>query len=391
METTKNICKLCNKQCEESTERIYCQGPCQQKFHSKCVGFTPVSLKFYRSSDNLIFECDDCRDNPNRMLNVTLNKMLSFLCIFDERLKRQETNCDQIFKHFETINGNLQRCESEIKAEMNKATTVTEGTKTLPTYADIAKKLTVPVPVPVVLVKPKTKQKCSATRAMLDEKMIPKQFDIKSVSNLPNGGLEIQCKNGNDLSKLHDNAVKELSVDYEIIIPKMCNPKIRITNMSEKLNETQIIENIKKQNESIKDGHMKVLHVFNVKYNETYGAIVEVDAKSFDVLVKKKRVFIGTDICKVMESVSVLRCFKCCGYKHRADTCRNNKACLRCGGEHIIKDCKATKSVCINCKTLVEKRNLDINWTHSAWSRECTVLQRHLEREKLRTKYSVVS
>lgn len=60
------------------------------------------------------------------MLNVTLNEMLSFLCTCDERVKRQETNCDRLFEHFEKIYDNLYKCETEIKAEMNKATTVTK-------------------------------------------------------------------------------------------------------------------------------------------------------------------------------------------------------------------------------------------------------------------------
>lgn len=382
----KNICKLCDKECSDDTEKIFCEGPCQKKFHSKCIGFTPVSLKFYRTSDNLIFECSDCRDNPYRMLNVTLNKMLSFMCIFDERLKRQETNCESMFKQFETINCNVQKCENEMIAEINKATvTVIEATKKSSSNAAIVKTT---VPDPIVLVQPKTKQKCSATRAMLDEKNIPKQIEIQSVKNLPNGGVKIQCKSGSELLKLHEDAVKELSEDYTIIMPKMRNPKIRVTNMSEKYSEMNIIECMKKQNELIKDADMKVLHVFYVKYNETYGAIIEVDGKSFDVLMKENKVSIGTDVCNVTESLSVLRCFKCCGYNHKSYECRNNKACLRCGGEHILKECKAKQNVCINCKVVAERRNLNIDWNHPAWSRECTVLRRNLDREKLRTMYA---
>lgn len=91
-------------------------------------------------------------------------------------------------------------------------------------------------------------------------------------------------------------------------MPKMRNPKIRvINNMSEKQSEVNIIESMKKQNESINYADMKVLNVFEVKYNETYGAIIEVDTRSFDVLMKEQKVSIGKDICNVTESLSVLR------------------------------------------------------------------------------------
>lgn len=382
----KNNCKLCNKECVDVSEKIYCEGPCGKTFHSKCIGFTPVSLKFYRTTDNLIFECSDCRDNPYRTLNVTLNKMLSFMCIFEERLKRQEANCESMNEQFETINCNIQKCENEMRAEMNKATiAVLEAAKKSSSNADIDKTT---VPDPIVLVQPKIKQKCSATRAMLDEKNIPKQIEILSVNNMPNGGVKIHCKSGKELSKLHEDTVKELSEDYTIIIPTMRNPKIRVVNMCEKRSEMNIIDCIRKQNELIKDADMKVLHVFNVKSNETYGAIIEVDAPSFDVLMKEKKVFIGTDVCNITESLSVLRCFKCCGYNHKSYECRNNKACLRCGGEHIMKECKAKQNVCINCKITAEKRNVNIDWNHPAWSKQCTVLRKYLDREKLRTVYA---
>lgn len=81
------------------------------------------------------------------------------------------------------------------------------------------------------------------------------------------------------------------------------------------------------------------------------GAIVEMDPKSFKVLMTEKKVIIG--------------------------------------GEHIIKECKATINECINCKTAAaEKRKMNIDWNHPAWSKSCTVLQQNIEREKVRTMYA---
>lgn len=37
------------------------------------------------------------------------------------------------------------------------------------------------------------------------------------------------------------------------------------------------------------------------------------------------------------------------------------KACLQCGGKHIIKECKATKNECINCKVVAGKLNLNLD------------------------------
>lgn len=188
MESDKNICKVCDKPCLVGAERIYCMGPCQRDFHTKCLGFTPVSLSFYRSCSNLVYECDDCSENPYRMINIALNKILSFMCIFNERLNRQETNCESIFKHFETLNDNMKKFDIEGKAEINKAK-ITVNDNATSSHTEMIKKTGHDL---VVLVKPKTKQKCSATRAILDKKNIPNQIAVNSVNNLPNGGVKIQ-------------------------------------------------------------------------------------------------------------------------------------------------------------------------------------------------------
>lgn len=244
MNSERNICKLCDKKCETGEERIHCMGPCHRNFHAKCIGFTPVPLKFYRQCDNLFYECDECRDNPYKVISITLDKLLSFLCILDERLKRKETESDSIIKHFETLSEHLQKQEYERKAELNKAkTTVNDNVNESPDLCGDGDKKT--VPEPVVLVQPKKKQKCSMTRAAFDEKNIPNKVAINCVNNLPNGGVQIQCKNKDDVIKLHKKAIEEMGEDYTILIPKKRNPKIRVTNMCEKQSDVDIITSIK--------------------------------------------------------------------------------------------------------------------------------------------------
>lgn len=74
--------------------------------------------------------------------------------------------------------------------------------------------------------------------------------------------------------------------------------------------------------------------------------------------MKEKNVRHEQNICNVMESISGLRCYKCCGYMHKASTCKNKKARLRCCGEHEIKECQAIRNEYINCKVFAEKRKL---------------------------------
>lgn len=237
----------------------------------------------------------------------------------------------------------------------------------------------------MVLVKPKSRQKCSDTRADLNKKQIPIEVAV-SVNNMPEGAIAINCNSEDEQSKVHTKAMKELSEDYVISIPKLRNPKIRVTNISERLRDVQLISRIKEGNGFAKESDMKVLHVYEVKSNETFGAIIEVDVKTFDHCMQAKKLLVGSDVCNVTESVNVLRCYKCCGYNHKSNICKNQVACLRCGGQHMMKECRAAKYECSNCKVAIQKLNVNIKCDHPAWSRLCTVWQKNIDREKLRTR-----
>ncbi len=373
-----DICKVCDKEIKEKSEKINCRGPCLSSFHWKCVEFTPAVIKFYRTSNNLKYECDDCRYDPEGQIGVSLQRISSFMYILDERLNRQETNSNKVFKNFENLDNKIQMLYNEKLAEINKMSNV-------PAAESCTTNVKKPVIDPVVLVKPKSKQKCSVTRADLNKKQIPIKVAV-SVNNMPEGAIAIKCNSENEQSEMHEKATKELSEDYVISIPKLRNPKIRVTNISEKMKDDQLISSIKESNEFGKDSEMKVLHVYEVKYNETFGAIIEVDVKTFNHCIRAKKISVGRDVCNVTESVNVLRCYKCCGYNHKSNICRNQKACLRCGGQHEMKECRATNYECINCKVANEKMSVNIDCNHPAWSRLCTVWQKNIEREKMRTR-----
>lgn len=376
MESNKNVCKLCAKECKSNEETVFCLGPCHRKVHTKCVGFTPTALKFYRECKNLSYECDECQDEPNKQVNETLKKILSFMCIFDERLNRQETNSETIFKGIEEINSVIQNSKSELKAEINKVTI--NGRVTESSYAEVAKKCS----DPTIIVRPKKHQKCSATRDDVNKKIIPSNIALSSVNNIQKGGIAIKCKNNEDLTKVHEKAMEEMAEGYTVVMQKIRNPKVRITNMSRKLSGDEIIECMKRDNEFLKEADMKVLYVYDIKNTESYGTIMEVDPKTFKQLMKEGNVAIGMNKCNVTECLNVLRCYKCCSYNHKANVCLHKIACLRCGGEHLMKDCRSKSSKCINCKVISEKLKLNLNINHPAWSRECSVLIRKRERAK---------
>jgi len=78
-----------------------------------------------------------------------------------------------------------------------------------------------------------------------------------------------------------------LGENYAIIMLKLKNPKVRLINMSEKFNDTQIVDSIKQQNDMFENSDLKVIcvvytSVYDIKNMESNGAIIEMDSKTFN-------------------------------------------------------------------------------------------------------------
>ncbi|KAG5891723.1 hypothetical protein JTB14_000326 [Gonioctena quinquepunctata] len=49
---------------------------------------------------------------------------------------------------------------------------------------------------------------------------------------------------------------------------------------------------------------------------------------------------------------NIIQCYKCQGFWHTANTCKQNVRCVRCGEEHLVEMCNRPKNspICCNCK-----------------------------------------
>lgn len=238
---------------------------------------------------------------------------------------------------------------------------------------------------PVVIVKPKKYQSSDITKAELAKKIPnPESINFTEIRKIQQGGLAINCKDDLDLQKLHNEASKLLGEQYIITIPERRNPKIKVTGISDNISNDMLIDCIRKQNEKVKDGDFKVLKFYENKHHKNYGAILETDCDSFNKIINMKKIKIGWDICNVFEDIEVKRCYKCLGYNHKSNVCKNKQACNICSGEHKSDVCKANTTTCINCKTAKEKLKIDIDDKHRANSRDCVIYKRKVERERRR-------
>lgn len=97
--------------------------------------------------------------------------------------------------------------------------------------------------------------------------------------------------------------------------------------------------------------------------------LVDVDSNTKTFLLEKRRICIDFERYRVVEFVSITRCFKCQKFGHLANRCDGQLHCTKCAGEHNIKDCKSEKTTCSNC--YFEDATSDSN--HKADSPSCPI------------------
>ena len=102
-----------------------------------------------------------------------------------------------------------------------------------------------------------------------------------------------------------------------------------------------------------------------------------------------KKIKINYDICKIFPYYDVIKCYKCSGYNHKQNVCKNEMACSRCSKKHKFNDCPKNEDesylnpeACINCLKMSEKMNLQLESNHKAWDKVCNVHIKKVSRLK---------
>lgn len=377
------VCAVCEDDFVNDEEVIKCSGLCLKKYHAKCLKFNLTIQKCFRDNRNVFYKCDDCIINPQDSMNATVIKFLSYLQIIDERIKRQDNKFDEVHSEINKMHESINDMNKNNLTVVNKVDhSVSELIEQNVNQRNTNRA------EQVIVVQPKKSQKSDETKSDLTKNIDPKSIRICNIRNIPKGGIAINCSSKEEMNKLKDVAVQKMGEKYNVRIPDDMKLKIKITGMSENLSDEELIENITVQNEFMKNGKVKVVKIYENIRNKSFEAIIEVNKDDYNKLLDEQNINIGWSRCKVYEYVNVSRCFKCCGYNHRSAVCKNNLTCIKCGGNHFIKDCKASTSVCINCKIAVDKFKIKLDIFHQANSSKCPVLIKKLDDARKRAKFN---
>lgn len=83
------------------------------------------------------------------------------------------------------------------------------------------------------------------------------------------------------------------------------------------------------------------------------------------------------------------RCFKCNGFNHKSTECKNKQACLKCGEDHNVKECKSNEYKCVNCDITNKKFKTNFKIDHKAHSAQCPIYNKKLEIERKQILYTI--
>ncbi|KAJ6649282.1 Neuronal acetylcholine receptor subunit alpha-7 [Pseudolycoriella hygida] len=277
MDMDTKVCFICNEKL--SAEVVTCDDVCNQSAPAKCVKISKTVHKALQDVDNLNFVCDHCRIDSYKAINAKLNKILSVIYIYDERVTRNENNLKRLIEKVDDVKNLLNEKAVE---KSDKTRIVNSSGKKAKTYEEKVKMCNNDS---VIMVKPKDNQNSSATENDLKKMMDPTKINVNKWKKLPKGCLAIECVDATETEKVKNLVHETMSEKYVVSVPDLKNPRIKITGITDQLSDDELVNTLKQQNIFLANSEIKVINMFETKSNERKTAILEVDSKSFEECV----------------------------------------------------------------------------------------------------------
>jgi len=157
------------------------------------------------------------------------------------------------------------------------------------------------------------------------------------------GAVVIGCENKDQAEILRNKVANDMGEKYIIQAPKKKKLKIKIFDVDKEdcEQDQEFWKRIEEQNGFTRNTLLgQIVHKSLIGKSQRMMIIPEVDVKTHDVMLKEGRVKIELNICRVINYIGILRCYKCRGYYHFTRDCKKEEICGQCAGGHASKECK---------------------------------------------------
>ena len=318
--------------------------------HKKFIDLTKVEQEIERISLNTADTNSKVKDNSDRTIEM-------------------EKKLDTVQFEAKKLNAN---------ALENQWITVAKKSKKKPDYA-------------VVLKPNDNKSRLDITKALCAQ-VSPLEVKIDTTINATKEKLIVVCENQDEQQKMADIVRNKLNDVCSGSVPEKKNPRIKILQVEimckvEDLNHDLIIANLKRENGILNNATvLKIIKIIKAKkfgkeLDNIVNILLEIDSDTYNFVMADGKVKYQFRALRVVDGILVGKCYKCLSFNHLGKDCQLNKACFKCGEDHIAKDCNSVIMSCINCKRANEQ-GAKYDLKHDANDLNCPCFLR---------KYSVVS
>lgn len=405
-------CQNCGKKKVDPAsigDKCFACDVCKKGICEKCApgmfSASEVRVLQLKKERNLIYACSECyrdmlgKKNLDAIVRRTTEEVIEGMkieCnkIMDKKISAYEKQLSEIMRLNkeltkiveDTKNLNLNensRIEKEILELKNLF--VQSGNMETKTIAGPIKTYSQAVNQEVIVVKPRDeKQSSSNTKKEVENKVDPADMGvgISKVKYINKGGVAIKCfkGEGKPVEKLCVELENKLGDQYEVKKLEKSNPKIKIFNVFKKdaEDDEELIEKLVKQNALTGENHIKIERKYTTREERFLNVIVELDARTYLQLKNKETINIGWKVCRFINYINIVQCFKCNKFGHIAKYCRSDKNfCRKCADNHQTEECKSSIAVCSNCKYAAEVLKIPkIDYKHYATDKQCPVYMR---------------
>lgn len=440
------MCARCHELILDSDQyTLECFGRCKETIHWDCFpNGTHEHLDVLRQMKNAVYACDTCialhefddTEEMHKKMNEVLHSMtklqgvFDFVESFDDRVRkilREELSgvgknsaapSNDTFRYnlrstnkarpvsstttlpplnSETVNVNKEASFADV-VKNSKSVSVSEETprsgrsKNLEIINKARSTVTPKKPNSRIIIKPKNGKKACDTKKMLSEKVKPSNFKVKDIHTRKDGSILVEVQDNAVMMKLKQKIENELCDHCDVEVNDALKPTMKIVGINEEMNEEELKTTLIDNNEVMEDvKHFKLKKIVtkDKDVNENYDAIIEIDARTFQKVMKQKKLICGWDRCQVVDALDVVRCYRCSGFNHKVGKCTAKKqACPRCAGDHPVKECNSSDVKCINCVRSNLSGNKSNETNHCAWSDRCPLYLKMKERKRQLVDYS---
>lgn len=360
------VCTKCQKLVKNNDLALKCDGFCEKWYHIACTKIkSDMYKKISELEEHVLWMCNNCKKHM---------KNLKILMKCNNKIEN-DNSLD--------IEESLDSMKKDIQTIKNAITTKT--------YSEVlqGKKQDKPKNTSVII-KSKVNQDPLKTQREIQEKIKPNELKIGITKSHPNkqGNLLINCSNKEESEALKLAIERTMGDKYEIKMPNLRLPRVKIVNYNGNLKQADIEERIRNQNKWItEEDNFKITYIKHIKNKNTRTIFGECTAGLFHKMMEVKKLCIGWERYPIYEDLTVPKCYNCQGFYHKSIVCKSKMVCHICAGEHDGKTCENQEKKCKNCLISNTKYETKYDTGHAANDKNCPSYKYQLEIIKSKIDY----